>query len=245
MKTKIFSSRWRGPVVAAMVMALAGVRGVAQTTPAPAQPAAPATAFAPVSSAATRATSPAAAGDIRDIRGPIHIPPPLLWPWWLAGAMALAAAGYGIWRWRRRRAQAAALLPYQIALKRLEGARALMQPANAREFSIRVSEIVRQFIEVRFAVRAARKTTEEFLRDLVAPSDNLLANHRESLAGFLRHCDLAKFARWILLTEEMTTMLQSAHHFVLQSGPTPPPTPATAAATAKGPAATQPIPSRP
>jgi hypothetical protein len=56
----------------------------------------------------------------------------------------------------------------------------------------------------------------------------LLAHHRESLADFLRHCDLAKFARWILSTEEMTTMLQSAHDFVLQSGSTPPPAPATA-----------------
>ena len=41
-------------------------------------------------------------------------------------------------------------LPYEIALERLEEARALMQPEHAREFSIAVSEIVRNYIEERF-----------------------------------------------------------------------------------------------
>jgi hypothetical protein len=40
------------------------------------------------------------------------------------------------------------------------------------------------------------------------------------LADFLRHCDLAKFARWILSIEEMKTMLQSAQNFVLETGKT-------------------------
>jgi hypothetical protein len=48
------------------------------------------------------------------------------------------------------------------------------------------------------------------------------------LGDFLRHCDLAKFARWILSNDEMETMLQSAHNFVLDTGKTP--TPETIAA---------------
>ena len=107
---------------------------------------------------------------------------------------ALAGLLYAAWRWNRRRALGAALLPYEIALARLEEARALMQPENAREFSIAVSEIVRQYIEERFQVWAARRTTEEFLHDLLEPSDALLASHRALLEDFLRHCDLAKFA---------------------------------------------------
>ena len=70
------------------------------------------------------------------------------------------------------------------------------------------------YIEVRFQVWAARRTTEEFLHDLLDPSDALLASHRDLLADFLHHCDLAKFARWILSVEEMETMLQSARTFV-------------------------------
>jgi len=155
--------------------------------------------------------------DIRDIRGPKHIPSPWLWPAWLAGSLALTALGYAAWRWNRRRALAAAKLPYEIALDRLEEARALMQPENAREFSITVSEIVRHYIEDRFHVGAARRTTEEFLYDLLESSDALLASHRSLLGDFLVHCDLAKFARWILSIEEMESMLQSARTFVIET----------------------------
>jgi hypothetical protein len=156
--------------------------------------------------------------DIRDIRGPKHIPSPWLWPAWLAGGLALTALGYAAWRWNRRRALAAAKLPYEIALDRLEEARALMQPENAREFSITVSEIVRHYIEDRFHVGAARRTTEEFLYDLLESSDALLAGHRALLADFLHHCDLAKFALWVLSIEEMENMLQSARTFVIETG---------------------------
>jgi hypothetical protein len=167
----------------------------------------------------TPATAPnAATQDIRDIRGPKHIPSPWLWPAWLAGGLALTALGYGAWRWNRRRSLASAKLPYEIALDHLEEARALMQPENAREFSITVSEIVRHYIEERFHVCAARRTTEEFLYDLLESSDALLAGHRALLADFLHHCDLAKFALWVLSIEEMENMLQSARTFVIETG---------------------------
>ena len=73
-----------------------------------------------------------------------------------------------------------------------------------------VSEIVRGYIEERFQVWAAHRTTDEFLHDLLEPSDALLAGHRVLLADFLQHCDLAKFARWNLPVEEMENMLWSA-----------------------------------
>jgi hypothetical protein len=166
----------------------------------------------------TPATAPVAvAQDIRDIRGPKPIPSPWLWPAWLAGGLALAALGYAAWRWNRRRTLATAKLPYEIALDRLEEARALMQTETAREFSITVSEIVRHYIEDRFHVRAARRTTEEFLYDLLESSDALLAGHRSLLADFLHHCDLAKFALWVLSIEEMENMLQSARTFVIET----------------------------
>ena len=109
--------------------------------------------------------------DIRDIRGPKHIPSPGSGPPGVASGLALAGA------WIRRLAlesssrSRAGKLPYEIALDRLEEARALMQPENAREFSIAVSEIVRHYIEDRFQVWAARRTTEEFLHDLLNQSD--------------------------------------------------------------------------
>jgi hypothetical protein len=229
MKNILKFNLWCGLALTAVTLSLVSTNGFAQSSATPVSPATPAARMtAPsVAKVAPTTTPGVMTEDIRDIRGPKHIPSPWLWPIWLASGAVLAALLYAGWRWNRRRALIAALLPYEIALARLEEARALMQPENAREFSISVSEIVRQYIEVRFRVWAARRTTEEFLHDLLDPSDALLVSHRELLADFLRHCDLAKFARWILSIEEMENMLQSAHNFVLETGK--PPTPETKA----------------
>jgi hypothetical protein len=227
MKYKFKLNLGRGLALTAIVLSLASLNSFALTSATQTNlaatarsPLAPATKMAaPGLSKAAPATTPSVmTEDIRDIRGPKPVPSSWLWPLWLAGGAALAALLYAGWLWNRRRALAAALLPYEIALARLEEARALMQPENAREFSITVSEIVRHYIEQRFRVWAARRTTEEFLHDLLEPSDALLTSHRSLLAEFLRHCDLAKFARWILSSEEMDTMLESACRFVRETG---------------------------
>jgi hypothetical protein len=168
--------------------------------------------------AAVPASSPPTVDqDIRDIRPPYHIPPGWLWLAWVGGGLALAALGYGAWRWRNRLGLRVKL-PYEIALEQLEAARCLMQPEQARAFSIAVSEIVRDYIEIGFDVRAAHRTTEEFLRDLVTQPDSPLVAHQPVLADFLKHCDLAKFARWVLSVPQMEAMLQSAAAFIVATG---------------------------
>jgi hypothetical protein len=206
MKSTLHLTRALAVAIATAALSLASLNAFALTNATPAKPA--------------PAAPNAATADIRDIRGPKHIPSPWLWPAWLAGALALGALGYAVWRWKRRHDLATAKLPYEIALDRLEEARALMQPENAREFSFTVSEIIRDYIGDRFHVWAARQTTEEFLYDLLESSDALLAGHGELLADFLHHCDLAKFALWILSIEEMETMLQSARTFVIEAAKT-------------------------
>jgi hypothetical protein len=160
------------------------------------------------------------AEDIRDIRPPYHISPDWLWLAWMTGSVGLAAVGYGLWRWRHWLPGLRPKLPFELALAQLEAARELMRPEHAREFSICVSETVRTYIEVRFAIRAAHRTTEEFLHNCLAESPASLTDHRDLLAAFLHHCDLAKFARWVLSVPEMETMLQSASNFVCQTGKT-------------------------
>jgi hypothetical protein len=76
---------------------------------------------------------------------------------------------------------------------------------------------VRDYLEIRFGVMAAHRTTNEFLHDLLDPADSLLATHRELLADFLQSCDLAKFGGWQLRAENMEAMLQSARRFVIES----------------------------
>ena len=169
-------------------------------------------------SAATTATAVAeAAEDIRDIRGPKFLFPPWLLPAAIAGTVVLALGAYGVWRWLRRRQQPRVLLPFEIALQRLEEMRSLMQPADAREFSIAVSDVVRRYIEERFGVTATHRTTEEFLHDLLESSHAPLARHRALLSEFLQQCDLVKFAGISLTLQNMESLHHSARAFVLET----------------------------
>jgi hypothetical protein len=112
------------------------------------------------------------------------------------------------------------LLPYEIALQRLDEIGALMQPARAREFSIAASDIVRLYIEQRFSVTATRRTTEEFLRDLLGSSDAALAQHQGLLGEFLHQCDIVKFAAQSLTSLNMESLRQSARAVVLATAST-------------------------
>ncbi len=180
--------------------AVAGLMGAAQP---------PAGAAQPPAGAAVPGSVPE---DIRDIRGPQFSVPWL--PALLAGGAALALCGYGAWRWRRRRRSPRVLLPFEAALQRLEEIRALMQPENAREFSIAVSDIVRGYIEQGFQLTATHRTTEEFLRDLLESPDTALARHRALLSEFLHQCDLVKFAGMSLTLQNMDSLYHSACEFV-------------------------------
>lgn len=175
----------------------------------------------------TVAQPPASTGskteDIRDIRGPISIPSPWRWLWIPLAAMALLGLLYAGWRWYRLFAKAKARTPFETALERLERAKTLMKPEQAREYSFAVSEIVREYIEQRFGERAARRTTQEFLRDVVNQPGAALARHSSLLEEFLRHCDLAKFGRWQLDVPQMESMQESAHTFILGTRPQPEP----------------------
>jgi hypothetical protein len=159
------------------------------------------------------------AEDIRDIRGPKYDLPEWLLPAFIGAAVLIALGIYGLWRRRRNRA-ARVLLPHEIALQRLEAIGALMQPARAREFSTAASDIVRLYIEQRFSVTVTRRTTEEFLRDLLESADAALAQHQGLLGEFLHQCDFVKFAALSLTAQNMESLRQSARAFVLATANT-------------------------
>ena len=174
---------------------------------------------APASSVIGSNVSPddASSEDIRDIRGPKGIFPLWVVPALIAGAAMLGLAAYAVWRWKRRRRSVRPLLPFEVALQRLEHIRTLMQPASVREFSIAITDIVRHYIEQRFRVTATHRTTEEFLHDLLESSDASLAVHRNLLAEFLHQCDLAKFAGMSLSRQNMESLYYSARAFVQET----------------------------
>lgn len=153
--------------------------------------------------------------DILDIRGPIHIPAEFPWAALMIGSIAAAGLGLGAWKMFRRPRREP---PYEIALANLEKLRPLMKEGSAHAFSLAVSEVVRLFIEECLPVRAAHRTTHEFLHDLLNLPDSVLSDHRGAFEDFLTHCDLAKFARWSLTVPEMEAMLTCARTFVIAIG---------------------------
>ena len=158
-------------------------------------------------------TASPAAEDIIDIRPPIHIAAPF--PWLAVSAAAFGLAGIGVAGWKLLRRQRRKLA-YEIALEHLENTRPLMREFHAEPFCLAVSDVIREFIEEELLVRAMHRTTNEFLH--LSLSDLQLTPHRDTLANFLQHCDLAKFARWSLTIPQMEAMLSSAREFVIDLG---------------------------
>lgn len=164
------------------------------------------------------------AEDIHDIRGPIAIPS--VWPTLLlvaagiAAALLFAAVGYAVVRRLRRRRLKS---PAQIALERLEAARAGAREGGSAELGAVISDTVRSYVEARFELRAPTLTTEEFLHDLASAEESPVARHREALAGFLSACDLAKFARFAIDVEHQLAMIDAAVAFVETTDAVPKP----------------------
>jgi len=142
-------------------------------------------------------------GDIREIRGPLAIPVGVVWI--LAGAillMLLGAATYAVVSRRRRREGDEGFVPgppprpaHEIALEELQRVEESNLLANGmvKEYHIRVSEILRRYVEARFRVPALEMTTWEVLGGL--QSAGVDDGVRADLRRFLDQCDLVKFAK--------------------------------------------------
>ncbi|MDH3271361.1 MAG: BatD family protein [Gemmatimonadota bacterium] len=144
------------------------------------------------------------AGDIRDIRGPIAIPRSLLalLAWALLFMLFGAGAVVAFRRyWEGRHADEGIRPgppprpPHEIALeqlRRVQEAR-LLESGQIKEYHIRVSEIIRRFVEEVHHVRALEMTTWEVIDGLT--SAGVDEGMRRDLRRFLDQCDLVKFAK--------------------------------------------------
>jgi hypothetical protein len=143
---------------------------------------------------------------LRPIKGPVDLPVPVpIWPW-LAGLVAFLAAAAAAVGWRRWRARmplpAAALIdrrpPHERALEELRRLRALDLPARGefKEHYTRLTDIVRPYLEHRFRIHAADRTSREILAELESTSDpSYDGNQSARLTVVFEEADLAKFAR--------------------------------------------------
>jgi hypothetical protein len=156
-----------------------------------------------------------AADDIRAIRPPVPIPNAWVW-FWSGLALSLLAAALFVWwrRWQRRRLLPAPIVvvpPHVRAKQRLEAA--LFHITEPNRFCTQVADTIRVYLEERFQLRAPERTTEEFLLELQS-SRHLLPDQKVSLAEFLQHCDLVKFARFEPTETALRTLYDAAVRLV-------------------------------
>ena len=157
---------------------------------------------------------------LRDIKPPIEIPSGWAWVGWVLLVLAVAALACWGWRyWQKRRAQAKivpAIPPHIRAKQKLRAAVAMI--GQPREFCILVSDTIRWYLEERFVFHAPERTTEEFLYEL--QETNLLTpDQKQSLAEFLKRCDLVKFAKYEPGRPELEGLHASAVRLVEETEP--------------------------
>ena len=152
---------------------------------------------------------------LRDIRGPVPLPPELLWLWIAVGAAVGGVLAMLIWnRWFRHavRPPSVPFVPaHQLAKHRLADALSLL--SQPKPFCIAVSDALRLYLEARFEFRAPDRTTEEFLVELHR-SDRLNTSQKEFLTDFLTRCDLVKFAKHEPSEAELRSLHSAALNLV-------------------------------
>ena len=122
-------------------------------------------------------------------------------PWILPVIAVLSLIGAVVFLvlWLRKRKtvmESIVLPPWTVALTLLEDLREKMRKGDLRGEAcvVKLTDIVRNYIEQRFKIHAPSQTTHEFLVDLDAGDSKLETEHRQFLRHFLSAADLVKFA---------------------------------------------------
>jgi len=108
--------------------------------------------------------------------------------------------------------------PYErasVALASLES-QGLPDAEALDDWYVRLSGIVREYLEGRFSLRAPELTTEEFLR-VAQRSDRLSSEHKGLVSGFLADCDRVKFGGYEPGSDESRSVLEAARRFLLET----------------------------
>lgn len=152
------------------------------------------------------------------------VPVPVWWqsPWFIAlVAVALGVAGFFLRRWWKNRPQPVPAAPpvppgpppHLEALRRLAELRARHATLDAYAVAIDCSDILRTYIEARFALPIRYQTTREFLGAAQAAPE-LSAEAQAQLGEFLKFFDQLKFARANASAEQTLATIDGAEQFV-------------------------------
>jgi hypothetical protein len=157
--------------------------------------------------------------NLTPMQAPLPIPPRSIWMWVALVVGLLAAGGLGVFLWERRQKKHEAVLrkrtPEEIAGEELQAllAQNLHGRGEFKEFYVRLTGIVRRYIEATTGIRALEETTEEFLREMrsrqVFPPERSL-----QLAQFLEAADMVKYAAQQPRERQIEDAISRAQEFV-------------------------------
>lgn len=142
-------------------------------------------------------------------------------PWIAVAVVAVAIIFFFIrlWkRWRERRSfftePSIPDSPYIAALKELETIRneRLWQNNQMKLYYTRITDVLRVYIEARFALQAMEKTSAEILHEL--RSKEIEESEYNSLKELLEVADLVKFAKYVATETENENAIPRAIRFV-------------------------------
>lgn len=165
-------------------------------------------------------TSPAwaqqAEEDIRGAKPLIEVAAPQpksAWPMMALIAFIALLVIAGIWWWLKRRSRHLQTAE-EKARQELGDLKQNGGGMSPGDFALAASQVVRVFVERKFGLAAPKRTTEEFLTELATAKNESLVSRMEPLRGFLRSCDMAKFAGTKLESEERDHLISLATAFV-------------------------------
>ena len=143
-------------------------------------------------------------------------------PWiWLSIGAVIAVGAYLVRRYLKSRPVAFKPFtperpgppPHLEALKRLEELRARHAQINAYQVAVECSDILRRYIERRFASPIRFQTTREFL-GAIHSSSELSGDSRDELGDFLNFFDDIKFAQQSAEAARTSEAIDGAERFV-------------------------------
>jgi hypothetical protein len=170
------------------------------------------------------------AKDIKPIKPPLTAPVSLreLLPWIGLGVLIIALAFLIYYYYLKKRKHKVPVVtsrlktsipPYEAAIEALESLRLkkLWQSGRVKEYFSEMTDIVREYIELRFPVRALEMTTSEI--DSALRQTDVKSSAREKLHQTLVLADLVKFAKEQPLPLENDLSLSQCVDFVRETRP--------------------------
>ena len=156
---------------------------------------------------------------IKDIYGPLTYP----FNWGLALfilTIALGSVGGGVYFFfkKRKSSSEVKIPPHQKAYKELEllKSKDYLERGDFKSFYVELSNILRDYIEERFQIKALEMTTEEFF-SFLREANYFSPEQRNILKEFFSFSDLVKFAKYSPLREDAQRSLSSVKNFIDQT----------------------------